>query len=60
MTKDKWEELVAKSNKDHVGRMMWFDDITPENWPECKSSVLKLVAEIDEAAEIYNMENTQK
>ena len=54
MTKEKWAEIVSEEVQKCYGT------IKMENWQEYRFKFLDFVKNVDEATEVYNMENTKK
>jgi len=58
MTKEKWLNVVDQENmKAQDGSPAFLD---PENWHIAKKQILNLIKNIDEATEVYNLENKVK
>ena len=56
MTKEKWNEIVNfESNALSVTTT--FLGWAPLTWPERKKAYMKFVKAVDEATEVYNLEN---
>lgn len=57
MTKEKWQESFDKEwfkANIEAGKLM---EHNPENWEIYKDILLKFVKDVDQATEVYNMEN---
>lgn len=58
MKKEKWQEVFNEA-QDKVNDLgdLDFVEIEPAHWPALKEKVVTFVKEMDEATEIYNLEN---
>ena len=59
MNKDKWNKIVSEEIFTYETATIGTMD-GPEDWAEEKQKILKLVESIDQATEIYNLENNIK
>ena len=59
MNKEKWHEIHQEETLVKLKKMMT-KEFTPENWQVYKKATLEYVSEMDEATEVYNMENKSK
>ena len=59
MTKEKWADVSGKIFADYTTKFMKLrgDRQSPEGWAEHRELIVTLVKEVDEATEVYNMEN---
>lgn len=60
MNMEKWNEVVCEERKKHAERLFKVEGCSPENWKLYKNSLLQYIKGLDEATEVFNMENTQK
>lgn len=58
MTKNKWLDIVDTENEKAVNTHP--EHLSPENWDTVRKSILNFVNVVDEATEVYNMENGKK
>jgi len=58
MTKEKWLDVVENENFKAQDKYPAY--ISPENWHVAKQAILDCVKNIDEATEVYNLENKVK
>lgn len=58
MKKEKWQEVFSDA-QDKVNDLedLDFVEIEPEHWPVLREKVTTFVKEMDEATEVYNLEN---
>ena len=59
MTKDKWTILYNESCDTAQLKANKFE-IIPEQWNQLRAVYMELIHEIDEATEVYNLENKVK
>lgn len=60
MNKNKWKEIYTEEfdeANDKIADILQGDDIEPETWTEVREVILEQVKAVDEATEVYNMEN---
>lgn len=53
MTKDKWKELYMET----LAKFCEVGSLTPEGWVKDRKNLFLFIKEVDEATEVYNMEN---
>ncbi len=59
MTREKWMEIFSEES--HEMMKAWTDCYnSPENWPTYREVVLSWIKGLDEAHEVYTMENQEK
>jgi len=58
MTKNKWLDVVELENVETQNK--YPSDLSPETWHVAKKAILDFVQAVDEATEVYNMENKGK
>lgn len=59
MNKEKFNDIVIDEVDTYSVRAELLGNTTPENWNEHKKVITKFIESIDEAVEIYNMENKE-
>lgn len=60
MNMEKWKKIFHEESKKHIERKVKIEGYSPENWELHKDSLLQYIKGLDEATEVFNMENTQK
>jgi hypothetical protein len=58
MTKEKWLDVVDQENM--KAQDAYPSHLSPETWYVAKKAILDLVKNVDEAVEVYNLENKVK
>ena len=58
MTREKWLKIVDGKVNNYLSKTSYI--FTPETWPQYKKALLEYIETIDEATEVYNMENGVK
>ena len=56
MTKEKWEDIV----NDEYYKVLEIELCNPEDWKNWRTSLMNFVKTVDEATEVYNLENNIK
>ena len=59
MNKEKFNNIVMDEIHTYSVGGELLGGVTPENWNEHKKVIAKFVESVDEAVEIYNMENKE-
>lgn len=62
MTREKWTQVVNQSWADHIDRCSQLPNVlyNPESYLEARKSAEIQLKELDEAYNVYNMENERK
>lgn len=58
MTKEKWFDVVELTSAETQDR--YPSHLTPETWHVAKKAIMDMVKSVDEATEVYNLENKVK
>jgi hypothetical protein len=58
MTKEKWLDAVDQENQ--KAQYAYPEYLSPENWHVAKKAIMDMVKSVDEATEVYNLENKVK
>jgi hypothetical protein len=60
MTLKKWDDINFEACNKYEQEVFQMKHVTPENWDTAKAIVLAYVKTMDEATEVYNLENKVK